>query len=133
MKRWIQAIAGAVIVGLIMQESLWLGLNAVLSGQPLNHALAGLAPGTNWLAPALAAWILGGLVTGVMATLIGGHRIFAWAGGLLLGGSAAMLMHFSPGGPVSLSLTPVLAAALAGLTIDRLMRTVHQSEADVES
>lgn len=114
-KRQVQAIAAGICIAVIVQESVWIGLDQIDPTRSLNQALAHAPLAGGWLAPMLVAWLVGGGFGGLMATLVGRNRIIGHAAGLLLSGSALLLAALSlPGAGLFLlvAATPSLGAAL---------------------
>lgn len=114
-KRQVQAIAAGICIAVIVQESVWIGLDLLDPTRSLNQALAQAPLARGWLTPLLVAWLVGGGFGGLMATLVGRNRIIGHAAGLLLSGSALLLAAFSlPGAGLFLvvAATPSLGAAL---------------------
>lgn len=89
------ALAAGVALGIIIQESLWIGVDALIPEHSLNRALVHAPLSDGWLAPLLAAWLAGGAFGGLMATLIGRNRIIGHVTGLLLSGSGLLVAAFA--------------------------------------
>jgi len=112
-KRQIQALAAGLCIGVIMQESIWVGLDAVDARYSLNQALTEAPLTTGWIVPLLLAWLAGGVFGGLMATLMGGNRLTGHIAGLLLSCSALLVTWLAmpgAGGLLVISLTPALGA-----------------------
>jgi len=124
LQRQALAIAAGVGLGIIIQESLWIGSDALIPSQSLNQALSHAAISDGWLTPLLAAWLAGGAFGGLMSTLLGRSRLSGHATGLLLTGAALVLVCLAiPGaGPfLVIAGTPSAGAALgAGLGVKLL-------------
>jgi len=117
--RFTRALAAGVVIAMVLQESVWWGMDRIDPARSLNAAFV-LGPlGRGWPVPLAVSWLLGGLAGGMMATLVGGSRWHGHALGLVLGPAAAVLLHLAwrdTGAFLLLALTPVLATALgAGL------------------
>lgn len=123
-KRQVQALAGGICVAIIVQESIWIGLDLLDPAHALNRQLAEAPLADGWLTPLLVAWLVGGVFGGLMSTLIGRSRYSGHAAGLLLSGSALLVAAISlPGaGPLLvIAATPSLGAALgAGIGVSLL-------------
>lgn len=114
-KRQIQALAAAICIAVIVQESTWIALDLVDPTQSLNQALADAPLSGGWLVPLLLAWLFGGFFGGLMATLVGNSRFSGHLSGLFLSASAAALAWLSmpdAGGFLAIAATPSIGAAL---------------------
>ena len=124
LQRQALAMAAGVGLGIIIQESLWIGADALIPSQSLNQALSHAAISDGWLTPLLAAWLAGGAFGGLMSTLLGRSRLSGHAAGLLLTGAALLLVCLAlPGSGSFLVIagTPSAGAALgAGLGVKLL-------------
>lgn len=130
-RRHIQALAAGICIAVIVQESIWLGLDVLDPVQSLNRALADGALSEGWLTPLLLAWLAGGVFGGLMATLVAQSRFSGHATGLLLSASAALLTWISlPGAGAFLVIaaTPSIGAALGTSAGLRLGLATHQHE-----
>lgn len=113
-KRQAQALAGGICVAIIVQESIWIGLDLLDPARALNQQLAEAPLADGWLAPLLVAWLVGGVFGGLMATLVGRSRYSGHAAGLLLSGSALLIAAISlpgAGALLVIAATPSLGAA----------------------
>lgn len=122
MRRQFRAISAAVLVGVVIQESLWTILNLIDFSTPLNELLVSGQRPASWLIAALLAWAAGGLFAGLMATLIARSRISGLISGLLLSASACLLMVLAvdePRGLLALAAVP-LVASVPGTWLGRL-------------
>lgn len=114
-KRQIRAVPAGICVAVIVQESIWTGLDLVDPELSLNQALANAPLAEGWLAPLLLAWLVGGAFGGLMATLVGRNRFTGHAAGLLLSGSALLITALAlpdAGGFLAIAGTPSVGAAL---------------------
>ncbi|MDT8409142.1 MAG: hypothetical protein RQ741_06045 [Wenzhouxiangellaceae bacterium] len=112
-KRQFRALAAGVTIGVVAQESLWMGLNLIDPAVELNELLAAGSRPSAWILPMLICWIFGGLLGGLMATLVARNRIAGVVCGALLSGSAWLLATLSwpqPGAMILLTLVPLVAA-----------------------
>ncbi|MDT8449943.1 MAG: hypothetical protein RQ847_07180 [Wenzhouxiangellaceae bacterium] len=115
LRRLALSLAGGIITGIVAQESAWLAMNALLPEVALNAAMLERDPGGAWLLPLLGAWLLGGAVAGLMATLIGRRRFSGHLAGAALTASALLLVRAAwpdAGGLLAFAITPSLGAAL---------------------
>lgn len=126
-KRQVQALAAGVCIGIVVQESAWTGLDLLDPGASLNRLMieapldGGQPAPSLWslnlplFGPLFGAWLLGGTLGGLMATLVGRHRFSGHAAGVLLSASAAMIAYFAwpLAGPfVAVAVMPSVGAAL---------------------
>lgn len=89
------ALAAGVGLGIVIQESLWIGADVLEPGHSLNRALLRAPLSDGWLVPLLAAWLAGGAFGGLMTTLVGRNRVIGHVTGLLLSGSALLVAVFA--------------------------------------
>lgn len=142
-KRQVQALAAGICIAMIVQESIWIALDAVDPTQSLNDALAGAPLSEGWLLPLLLAWAAGGMFGGMMATLVGRGRASGYATGFLLSCSAGVLAWISlpgAGGFLAIAATPGMGSALGtwlalglGLAADRHQRPIPPSVVTLRS
>ena len=114
-RRQALALAAGVGLGIIVQESLWTGIDALDPGHSLNQALVHAPLSGGWLVPLLAAWLAGGAFGGLMATLVSRGRAGGHAAGTFLSGSALLLSALAlpdAGAFLVIALTPGAGAAL---------------------
>ena len=124
-KRQLQAVAAGICIAIIAQESTWIAFDVLDPARSLNDALAEAPLSNGWLAPLLLSWALGGVLGGLMATLVGQSRFSGYATGLSLSASALALLWIclpGAGGFLAVALTPGIGAALGawlGLLLER--------------
>jgi len=122
------AIAAGVGLAIIIQESVWIGWDALIPRHSLNKALLEAPTSDGWLTPLLAAWLAGGAFGGLMSTLIGRSRFSGHATGLLLSAGALLLAVFAlpeAGSFLVIAGTPGAGSALgAGLGV-KLLDSEH--------
>ncbi|MEX0914462.1 MAG: hypothetical protein WDZ60_01095, partial [Wenzhouxiangellaceae bacterium] len=111
-------------VAIIVQESIWIGLDLLDPARALNRQLAEAPLADGWLTPLLVAWLVGGVFGGLMATLVGRSRYSGHAAGLLLSSSALLIAAISlpgAGALLVIAATPSLGAAFgAGIGVSLL-------------
>lgn len=114
-RRQALALAAGAGLGIVIQESLWLGLDVLDPGHSLNQALSQAPSSDGWLAPLVLAWFAGGAFGGLMATLVGQNRLIGHLTGVLLSGSALLVatLALPDAGPLLvIAGCPVAGAAL---------------------
>lgn len=132
--RQIRALAAGTCIAVIVQESIWLALDAIDPLQSLNDVLAAAPLSEGWLVPLLLAWAGGGIFGGLMATLVGRSRYTGHAAGVVLSASAALLAWRAlpdAAGFLAVAATPAIGTAIGtglalkiGLPADRKQRVV---------
>lgn len=118
-RRQATALAAGTAVGVIAQECVWRGLDAFAFNHDLDRALAHFELSPLLLISLAASGLFGGLMAGLMATLIGRSRAAGLTTGILLSGSAGLLMFASGGaygGMIALAGIP-FAGAVAGSSL----------------
>lgn len=130
-KRHIQALAAGIAVGIVLQESVWTGLDWVDPTRSLNEALVSGPHAPGLMVPLLFTWLLGGFAGGLMGALVGRHRAHGIVVGVLLAASAcsiAVLAWPDAGALLVLAAAPLPAAIVAAGLADRVLP--RRSEAD---
>jgi len=130
-RRFARALCAGIVVGVVLQESLWLVFGALSPGVSLNRALLA-PPGSGVLVLATLCWALGGLTAGLMAALLGRGRLAGLAAGLAMAGSALLLLAHAldhPGGLLALAGTP-LPAAIVGAGLARRVLDADRTAQD---
>jgi len=109
------ALAAGIAVGIIIQESVWIGFDLLDPERALNQTLIQAPVANGLLVPLLTAWLAGGAFGGLMATLVGRNRIGGHLTGVLLSGSAVLVTAAAlteAGRFLAIAATPGIGAAL---------------------
>lgn len=117
------AVATGLFVGIVLPECLLTALDHFVIGGTLNEALASGRPGTALLTITIGAWVAGGLLAGLVATLMSGSRTTGVVAGSLMMLPALVLAMFAVPGETLASawtISPLVGAAAGARLADRL-------------
>jgi hypothetical protein len=124
------AVVAGTVVGVLIQELLWILLDSLIPSIELNAALIhGHDSGTLLLALA-ASWLAGGFSGGLMAGLVGRGRWAAYVAGALLSLGAWLLLWLAWAEGSSawwLALTPGLGAIGGGWAAQGLLHSARRT------
>lgn len=124
------AVVAGTVVGVLIQELVWILLDALTPSIELNGALAHGHEGRQLLLALTTSWLAGGFSGGLMAGLIGRGRWAAYASGLLLCLGAWLLLWLAWADASNawwLALTPGLGAIGGGWAAQALLRSAGKT------
>lgn len=106
------ALAAGLVSGVVFTEVITAAVQLLTPESDITRGLAGeTALPLSANGGLLLAWLVGGTVTGSLATAVGQSRIIGALGAIIISCAAALTFQFSAGGAVMFYLTPAVAAA----------------------
>ncbi|MEM1081256.1 MAG: hypothetical protein AAGH65_06700 [Pseudomonadota bacterium] len=133
--RQLPALTAGIAVGVILQEVLLTAMDVMNADHHLNHALIGRVSLDGMLLSVLACWWIGGVVAGLMSSLIGHSMTTGCIAGALLMIPALMMGQIAladaPSWAALFTITPLIGAAMGAWIADRLTR--KQTDATANS
>lgn len=124
------AVVAGTVVGVLIQELIWILLDALMPSVALNAALTHGHDSRNLLLALASSWLAGGFSGGLMAGLVGRGRWAAYASGLLLCLGAWLLLWLAWAGGSGawwLALTPGLGAIGGGWVAQALLHSARRA------